>query len=215
MWRMAACLMGALLVLSCGDGVSTPVPQPVPGQIRISSPALTKAAPVLVLGLAGAVAGAGKVHVKDLESGALVTGSSNGAGSFSVVISVNRDHRLEARFENADGISGAVSLALRGLSYGPGLGTPQPGVVSKPDAQGQVKVSNDGGAGKPLLMSATANVNVLISNAATAQVVTTQTDKDGRFSQTLSGARGDSIQILLVDPQSQTSTSNFVSILVP
>ena len=203
-----------LMLTGCGDGVSSPVPQPVPGQIRISSPALTTAK-VLVVGLIGAVSGEGTVHLRDLKTGARAAAKSAASGTFSVVIATGPDRQLEARFETADGLSEAVSLSMRSISYGPALGQPGTGVVSTPDAQGKVTVSNDGGVGKPLLMTASPNMVLVLSNAGTAEVVTTTTDKDGRFSRKLSGAKGEMIQMLLVDPGDQASTSDFVTMAVP
>ncbi len=207
-------LAALFAAVGCGDGVSSPVPQPVPGQIRISTPAVTSAR-ALVVGLPGAVSGEGTVHVRDLKTGAKASGKSVAAGTFSLVVTVGKDRLLEAWFENADGASDPVSLNLRSLSYGLALGQPKPGVVSVPDAKGKVTVSNDGGVGKPLLMSASPNKVVVLTNANTAEVATTTTDKDGRFSAKLSGVKGDVIQILLVDPADQASTSDFVTIPVP
>lgn len=203
-----------LTLTACGDGVSSPVPQPVPGQIRISSPTLTSAR-VLVVGLTKAVAGAGTVHLRDTKTGTTASGKSSAAGTFSVVITAGPERQLEARFETPDGTSEPVNLMMRSLSYGPSLGQPKTGVVSVPDAQGKVTVSNDGGTGKPLLMTASPNMVVVLSNASTAEVRLTTTDKDGRFSSKMSGSKGEQIQILLVDPADQASTSDFVTVTVP
>ena len=206
--------VAALLMLTACGGVSSPVPQPVPGQIRISSPALTSAK-VLVVGLTKAVSGVGTVHLRDLKTGATASAKSAASGTFSLVITAGPDRQLEAWFETADGNSDPVSLSLRSLSYGPALGQPGTGLVSTPDAQGKVTVANDGGAGKPLLLTATPNMVLVLSNSSTAEVTTTTTDKDGRFSKKLSGAKGDQIQLLLVDPGDQASTSDFVTVAVP
>ena len=214
MTRISITYAVLLALVACGDGVSSPVPQPVPGQIRVSSPAVTRKT-VLVVGLPSAVSGQGTVHVRDRTSGVTASAASTAAGSFSAVIVIGSKHELEAWFETADGTSDVVSLSLRALSYGLTLGQPKAGVVSTPDAGGKVTVSNDGGAGKPLLMSATPNKVLVVSNANTGEVVSTTTDKDGRFSAKLAGAKGESIQLLLVDPADQASTSDFVTITVP
>ena len=203
-----------LMLSACGDGVSSPVPQPVPGQIRISSPALTSAK-VLVVGLTRAVAGKGTLHLRDLKTGIIASGKTTADGTFAVVINAGPDRQLEAWFETSDGASDTVSLSSRSLSYGPALGQPKTGVVSVPDAKGKVTVSNNGGAGKPLLLTASPNMVLVLSNQSTAEVAVSTTDKDGRFSASLSGAKGDKIQILLVDPADQASTSDFVTVTVP
>ena len=202
-----------LATCACG-GVSSPVPQPVPGQFRLSSPGATSSQ-TLVVGLKGAVSGQGKVHVRDRVSGQTAAADSTAQGTFSMVLPVGDKASLEAWFVNADGQSDAVSLSLRGLSYGPSLGQAVAGVVSAPDSKGQVTVSNDGGAGKPLLMSATPNMVAIITNSRSGGVLLATTDKDGRFSGKLAAAKGDSIRVMLTDPQQQTETSDFRSFTVP
>ena len=75
-----------LVLAACGDDqVSSPVPQPVPDFVRQSTPGLTQSKK-LVLGLPGAVAGKGKVHLTDKATGTKVVGDSAAAGSFALVI---------------------------------------------------------------------------------------------------------------------------------
>lgn len=204
-----------LLSCACGDQDSSPVPQPVPGLIRQSTPGLT-ATQKLVVGLAGAVQGKGTVHLRDTITGKAASAATTGTGSFSLVLLAKEAQSLEAWFENDAGeTSDVVTLATRYLGEGLTLGPPQPGVVSKPDAQGKVKVSNDGGASKPLLMTATPNVDVVVVNAASGAVALTKTDKDGRFTTTIAAKTGELIRILLVDPAQKEETSDFQSITVP
>ena len=116
--------VAALLMLTACGGVSSPVPQPVPGQIRISSPALTSAK-VLVVGLTKAVSGVGTVHLRDLKTGATASAQSAASGTFSLVITAGPDRQLEAWFEtyyrdSADGTT-AISTALVHRALGIGV----------------------------------------------------------------------------------------------
>jgi hypothetical protein len=203
-------------VAACGleDQVSSPVPQPVPGLVRQSSPALTQTEK-LVLGLPKAVAGEGKVHLTDRTSGRKVVADSTAEGTFSMVIEVDpKQDNLELQFENEDGLSDPVSISLRTLGDGPSLGQPKDGLVL-PTNGPTVQVSNDAGHGTPLLLDATPDMIVIVTVTKTGQVVTSTTDSTGRFSVTVEAASGDWIQILLVDPQDPGTTSDFVTVQVP
>jgi len=203
------------LAAGCGDQVSSPVPQPVPGMIRQSTPS-PSGVQLLFVGLPGAVAGAGRVHLTYRKSGKGVVVDSAAGGSFAAALTRVALDELEARFENDDGLSDPVPLSTQlRFPTGPVFGQPKPGVVSKPDAQGQVRVSNDAGAAQPLLLDATPNMDLLVANDKTGALATTKTDKDGRFTTQLAAASGQSIRLLLVDPTDVGVTSDFVTIPVP
>ena len=172
----------------------------------------------LVLGLAGAVAGEGKVHVEDRTGGARVEAVSAASGSFSAVIAAGADAELVLRFETDEGISDPVSLRRKRVFDPPPTLAPanhQAQVVTPPDAQGQVSVSNDAGPGQPPHIAATADVTVIVSNDANGEVVSSTTDGNGLFTVTLGGAHGDPIRILLVDPDTVDLTSDFLTYQVP
>jgi hypothetical protein len=80
-----------------------------------------------------------------------------------------------------------------------------------------VKVSNDGGPGQPPLLTATPGSDVLVANAASGDVVTGHTDKDGVFMVRIAGARGDAILILLAAATDAegTATSDYLGFSVP
>jgi hypothetical protein len=214
--RFRITFLATLSACACGleDQESSPVPQPVPGLVRQSSPALTQSQK-LVLGLPKAVAGEGKVHLTDRISGRKVVGISTAEGTFSLVIEVDpKDDALELQYENEDGLSDPVLISLRALGDGPALGQPKDGLVL-PTNGPEVQVSNDAGHGNPLLLEATPNVMVIVTVTKTGQVVTSTTDSTGRFSVQIEATSGDWIQILLVDPQDPGSTSDFVTVQVP
>jgi hypothetical protein len=199
---------------ACGEGTSAPVPQPVPFYIRTSTPT-GKTEKVVVVGLNGAVGGAGTVKVRVLAGGIEASGPSSSKGSFSVVIA-SVAQELEAAFVTAEGESAWVSLQGRTLGAPPSLSAANAlgEVVSAPDAKGQVTVTNDGGSATPLLQ-ATASSDVLVSNATSGDVAATTTDKKGLFTVTIAGARGDEIRIFLASPSDSTSTSDYLSYPVP
>jgi len=200
----------------CGDQDSSPVPQPVPDFIRESTPGL-KQTDKLVLGLPGAVAGSGQVHLTDQATGRRVSAPSAAAGSFNLVIIIDQTKtpQLVIQFENADGVSEPVSLATRQLTYGPTLGPSKGGLAQAPDAKGNVLVSNDGGAGNPLLVDASPNMTLILTVVSSGLVTSSTTDSQGRFSATVKAASGDTLGLLLVDPQDQGATSDFITASVP
>jgi hypothetical protein len=221
---MSSRLTTALLVLALAQGCdpqgSSPVPQPVPGFVRQSTPELTQTNPEhLVVGLPGAVAGEGRVHVEDpTAGGSRAVADSSSSGTFSAVLAAAPDAELTLRFETEEGISDPVTLRRDRVFDPPPALAPansQSQVVTPPDAQGQVSVSNDAGPGQSPLIAATPDVDVIVSNGASGEVVSSKTDADGLFTVKLGGAKGDPIHILLVDPESTSLTSDFLSYQVP
>jgi hypothetical protein len=200
-----------------GDKGSITVPQPVPLLIRESVPGAHNAT-TLVVGLPGAVAGAGTVTIRDRRSAAEATAGAASAGSFSSVLTLAKDHELEIRFQNEDGASDWVAIPSASATDGVSLTVPNsdgPKPVSAPDAQGQVTVTSDAGAGKPPLIEATPEVDLIVANTDNGGVVASVTDQSGHFTVRLPGAVGDVIQILLVDPEDTKQTSDYLSYEVP
>ncbi len=101
--------------------------------------------------------------------------------------------------------------------YGPALGETDvngPSVVSPPDAQGLVTVTN-GADPESRLVMATPNSEILVSNASNSEVLVSTTDASGGFEVRLPGAVGDVIHLLLADPTASEQTSDFLSFMVP
>lgn len=206
-----------LLFAACGDQSSSPVPQPIPSpvqsMIRVSTP-VHNLDQTLVLGLPQAVAGPGKVHVKNTVSGAQVSVDASSSGSFSATIAADIDASLQVSFETDEGSSDWISLGTRGIQNGPSFEAPKYGgtLISAPDSQGLVTVSNQG---TPPLINATPNMDLLVANADTAEVLSSVTDDQGIFNVQIAASTGDTIQILLVDPDQPVATSDFISGQVP
>jgi hypothetical protein len=206
-----------LVLGACGDDQgSLPVPQPVPDFIRQSTPGLTQSKQ-LVLGLPGAVAGEGKVHLTDKVTGTKVVGDSAASGSFTLVIAIDatKPQELQVQYENEDGLSDPIPLNTRQLHFGPTLGQAKAGLVQSTGTSGEVAINNDGGAGNPLLLVASPDMTLIVTVESTAQVVTTPTDGTGRFSVKVKAGSGDAIQLLLVDPAEPDSSSDFVTVTAP
>jgi hypothetical protein len=217
MRRLAVTLWIVVGTWSCGDMGSSPVPQPIPDFVRLSTPAL-KQTKQLVVGLPGAVDGEGKVHLGDKATGRKVSAASPAAGSFALAITIDptKTKELELRFENEDGLSDPVTLPTTRLTYGPTLSAVHgPGLVSAPDSKGEALVDNDAGAGNPPLVDATPDMNLIVTNFDTGAVKSTKTDNKGLFSVRIPAAKGDLLQILLVDPTDPGSTSDFITATVP
>jgi hypothetical protein len=216
--RLAQIWIAALLLSGCGDNGdkgSITVPQPVPLKIRESVPGPHNTT-TLVVGLPGAVAGAGKVTVRDRKSAARETVSSAAAGSFSSVLAVGKDHELEIRFENSDGVSDWVVIPSASATDGVSLTIPNNDPidpVSPPDSQGLVTVTS--GAGSAPSIVATPGADLIVANTQNGAVVVSVTDNNGHFTVRLPGSVGDVIQILLVDPEDTKQTSDYLSYEVP
>jgi hypothetical protein len=198
--------------------VISPVPQPVPFYIRQSTPlTVSTDKKRLVVGLPKAVAGAGKVHVKDRTSGASVVVLAAAAGSFSTVLAVGETADLEVRYETQDGLSEPVSLSAQVRGPNPEL-TPSnilgPDPVSSPDAQGQVTVTNEN-PGQPPHFLATPNSEALVSNDNNGATVSTKTNANGILRVQLAGATGDVIHVLLASTENSALTSDFLTYTVP
>lgn len=206
----------ALLLGACGDGTSLPQPVPVPApqlSAILQSTPQENQTDVMLVGLPGAVAGAGQVVATTRPSGLVTAVPSNAQGSFALVVA--RGESIELRYQTPAGErSEAALLAPTRQTFGPELtesdATPG-GVVSAPDAQGFVTVSN----GSPQQILASPNVTVLVSNANSGDVVTGTTDGGGLFSLRLRGASGQEILILLSDATESQQTSDFLAYRVP
>jgi hypothetical protein len=213
----ALILLILVVNVSCGEQGSSPVPQPVPDFVRQSTHELQQEK-LLVVGLPGAVAGEGKVRVQDRKGGAEVVVDATSVGTFTAVLPADQDADLALQFETDQGKSEWLLLRKAQTNEPiPHLGLPRSyqGPVSSPDAQGMVTVTNDAGPGQPLLLDATPEVDLIVSNGDTSEVVTSKTDETGRFSVKLPGSSGDWIHILLVSPKETDLTSDFVSHQVP
>lgn len=209
------------MIAGCGvEQVSTPLPQPVPQPqlffIRQSTPGYKRQS-TLIVGLPQAVDGVGIVHLTTLDSGVNTTRSSTAAGSFAAVLEAGEGAEFELRFENDDGISEPVLLAAGVPSAGPSLDsvdTNGPPIVSAPDAQGQVTVTNGTDPGARQVM-ATPESEILITNETQGEITVSVTDDTGGFAAVIPGAIGDVIHLLLVDPVATSQTSDFLTFEVP
>ncbi|MBW2731226.1 MAG: hypothetical protein JRH20_02470 [Deltaproteobacteria bacterium] len=207
-----------LLLNGCGDETSLPQPVPVPAPklsaIRQSTPMAEQSA-TMVLGLTGAVSGMGRVIAKEVLSGRETHATSTKDGTFSLVITnIAQAGGMELRFETVEGErSEPLLLATTRAAFGPVLSPAdaQGEVVSAPDTDGIVTVSS----GSPQLIAASPDVDVLISNANTGEVVLGVTDENGAFSLQLHGEQGQQILILLVEPANPEQTSDFLAYEVP
>jgi hypothetical protein len=211
----------SLLVLSlinCGKGGDEVLPVPVPliQYIRKSTPSSTKQKTVVV-GLPQAVKGQGKVHLTDTVSAVTITVSSTDSGSFFGLLPVGKAAALTVVFENEKGLSNPVALinVHEGITPELVLAYDTDEIVSSPDNQGLVTVSNDAGAEKPLLLQATPNSELIVANATNGEAVSSQTDTQGRFTVKLPGHSGDKIHLMLADASASDLTSDFLMYSVP
>jgi len=218
-WNLSWGWLAAGLLLFPGC-VSTPQPQPVPapdlGLLRQSTP-VKDVAEILLVGLPGAVAGAGRVEVRDTISGEGVAVASTTGGSFALRLPAPGDPAtLELRFTNDDGTSEAVRLGAPGVGSSPLLEPPsrdRQTLVSLPNATGQVVVSNVGSGGAAFLR-ASPNATVIAANTTSGAVAISSTDAEGRFTLTLVATSGDAIEVMLVDATDPGLTSDFLGEVV-
>lgn len=217
------CVIVAITLLGSGCGGDASVPQPVPvpkiSLIRRSSPETDQIA-TLVVGLPGAVVGEGQVEIVDRLAGGAATAPAGTTGSFAALVPTSsQGTQLEARFVTAAGASPYISLDLRsGSTFGPRLGPANAlgGPVSPPDANGLVTVTNYDDTNKIKFIDATPDVEVLISNGSSGDVVLGTTDAQGVFSVQLPAQVGDPVHIVLSDEAAGTeATGNYLSFVVP
>lgn len=212
-------VLTGLALAACGDdGVSLPQPQPIPGLVRRSTPAMTAADPqTLVVGLAGAVEGVGELELRRVSDGLAVTATSASKGSFALVIAAVQGDALELRFRGAHGTSEPLTLAPTLTTRGPFLGPPQNTFgepVSPPDGSGNVIVTNDSDEPDPYF-AASPDSEVLVSNESNGAVAADTTDGAGLFGVTLPGNHGDTIHVLLAASGDIGATSDFLTFTVP
>lgn len=212
--------LAAFAVSACGDDASVPQPVPVPkiSLIRRSSPE-TDQVETLVVGLPGAVVGDGQVEIVDRLAGGEGKAPASNKGSFVVLVpTAPQGSQLEARFVTAKGASPYISLDARSGSFGPRLGPTNQlgGPVSPPDANGLVTVTNFDDANNIKFIDATPDVEVLVSNGNTGEVVLGTTDAQGIFRVELPAAVGDPVHIVLSDESAGSeATGNYLSFVVP
>lgn len=214
-------LLGSLVAVGCGGDASVPQPVPVPkiSLIRRSSPE-TDQVETLVVGLEGAVAGAGQVEIVDRLGGGVGKAPASSRGSFAVLVPTSEQGtQLEARYVTAEGASAYISIDARsGSTFGPRLGPTNQlgGPVSPPAANGLVMVTNYDDVNKIKFIDATPNVEVLVSNGRSGDVELSTTDAQGVFRVQLPAQVGDPVHIVLSDEAAGSeATGNYLSFVVP
>ncbi len=216
---LVSCL--GLFMVGCGiDGdvsVPQPVPVPKPSYLRQSPPEPDQTKTLLV-GLPGAVAGIGSVEVRDLITGSHAEGLTTASGTFSVLIVASDLSDLRIRYVVARGASDFVAVPRDRATFGPRLGAVKASSapVSSPDAHGIVRVSNLDAATGDIVIAASPDVDVLVSNVTSGAIVTARTDARGVFAVDIAAAVGDTLgAMLLGDPVGGDVTSNYLTFVVP
>lgn len=184
--------LAALLCVAaaCNDEDLTGVPQPDPLPL-VSAVRATQGgddpAPVRVVGLPGAVAGAGKVTAT--LAGAVAESQATAAGTFTLEIAARGEDVVELRYER----SAAATLTIAHRCPGgatcnaPPAPHPRPGIppVSAP-VDGKVVVSGQATA---------AGVAVVIANADSGDARRALAGTDGDFDVEISASAGDRLLV--------------------
>ncbi|MCK5795591.1 MAG: hypothetical protein KAI47_00295 [Deltaproteobacteria bacterium] len=216
---LASCL--GLFMAGCGiDGdVSVPQPVPVPKPFYLrQSPPEPDQTKTLLVGLPGAVAGIGSVEVRDVIAGTHAEGPTTASGTFSVLIVAAQSSELRIRYVVARGASAFIAVPRDRVTFGPRLGAVKAASapVSSPDAQGIVRVTNLDAATGDIVIVASPDVDVLVSNVTSGAIVTARTDARGVFAVDIAAAVGDTLGVMLLgDPVSGDVTSNYLTFVVP
>ncbi|MBW2735722.1 MAG: hypothetical protein JRH20_25330 [Deltaproteobacteria bacterium] len=189
----------ALLLSACGDQTGTPQPLPIPSprEMRLGGAPTDVEMDVEIVGLPGAVAGAGQVVI--VNNGVSTEAQSTAAGSFFASIRAHGDDELEIRYENSD--AAIVTVPVKGIMY-PGIPFPIEGVPPlTPQGDGQVLVRGE-------LPSAGVALVVNVSNGA---VVLGAADALQQFSLEIQAASGDALRVY----QEMTPLGPFWELTVP
>lgn len=185
MTRRLLFLAGSLVALasSACEGVGIPQPIPIPHHLRAMSAPPDTLKSIDVVGLPGAVAGAGRVLVTD-ASGGVTEASSAASGSFTLTLQARGGDALEVRYEDSEAAALVVPKA--------GIMTPLPpgpitGVTPvTPTSGGRVQLRGlSNGAGTSIVA-----VNVTSGDAGQATSA-----GDQRFSIELVAATGDELRV--------------------
>ena len=186
MTRRRLILAGALLALAssaCGDGVGVPQPIPIPHHLRAMSAPPDTLKTIDVVGLPGAVAGAGRVFVTS-ASGAVTEARSAASGSFTLSLQARGGDALQVRYEDSEAAALLVPKA--------GIMTPlPPGPISgvspvTPTSGGKVQVRG---------LSNGTGTSVVVVNVTSGDAGQTTSAGDQRFSIELVGAPGDALRV--------------------
>jgi hypothetical protein len=179
----ALTVLAALALVACGDGAGVPQPIPIPGQLRSMSAPLTTPTEIDVVGLPGAVAGAGQVLVTDVGGG-VTKASSTAAGSFTLSLKARGGDVLQVRYEDSD--AAALTVPKQGimapLPPGPITGVPPVTALSG----GRVRVRG---------LSNGAGTQIVAVNATSGDAATAKAAGDKRFSLELTAAKGDALRV--------------------
>lgn len=214
----ALATVAALLAVAsgggCGDIVGVPQPQPVPSAIRRSTPALRAPSPrTLLVGLPGAVAGAGEVQI-DVQGWSIdASAPTTASGTFAAVVAVGSSATLEIRFARDGELSDPLVLSP---TLSQSVPTPRGNKLqlTAPDSSGRTTITNVDSTGS-VTFGVPAGDEVLLSNARSGSVARTFADSSGRFTTQLAARSGDDIHLLVVDRRDAAATSDFFTATVP
>ena len=178
--------LGWLLLLvptACGDQTGTPQPLPIPCPqlMRLGAAPAEVAIEVDLVGLSGAVAGAGSlVAVNGTQSQQT---RSSAAGSFYLALSARGGDVLQVRFGDSEPALIEVPVMTAMVPRPP---TPIDGVAP---------VTPRGGARVLVQGQLAAAGRALVANASTGAVALVDSDGNGRFAVELGASSGESLRI--------------------
>jgi hypothetical protein len=188
-WSLAGLAVHAVAVAggACGSETGVPHPDPLPDVTRMRSSGLMVDRPgaILLVGLAGAVAGQGTVTVETL--GASVSAPSTSQGSFIFpAIATRAGELLAIRYQSSPAALKKVATIGIQSSRPPG---PIPGVPPVTDlGGGRVRVQ-----GRSIVEGP--GIPILGVNGRSGEVVTTMTTTGGDFALELGAATGDTLEL--------------------
>jgi hypothetical protein len=171
------------LLAGCGDDHSgTPQPVPIPGQLRLSQAVPIEPEPVTVVGLPGAVAGAGRVFLQ--VDGRVVEVRSAESGSFYAIVQARGGQTLSIRYEDSEAASKVVETRV-------GIQTPPP---PKP-ISGVPPIELSAGQATIRGQASTGDIGIIGVNQQSGVVVTTTAQPDGKFTLSIAASSGETITV--------------------
>lgn len=180
---MARYLVALLVVwVGCGDQAGIPQPDPIPIASAIRTTGVMPGAKeeIDVLGLPGAVAGAGQVTVTgQLET---VTASSTAAGSFVLTIKAQLDEQLQIRYRSSEAVE--VQVLMMPITSTPGPDPFHTGAPITAPVNGETTITG----------LATVGAQVVAVNYNTGDTGSATADAAGKFEVKVKASTGDEIR---------------------
>lgn len=187
-YKGTTALLLTLALATCGDETGTPQPLPIPSpkEMRLGGAMPEAEQNVEIVGLPGAVGGAGRVTIVNGDK--TFAAQSTAEGTFYLVITARAYDELAVSYETSE----PASISVPELSIAvPGLPGPVPGVDPiTPQGDGHVLVRGQ-------MAVETTSGTALVVNSTTGAVALGDIGADATFAVEIAATSGDHLMVFL------------------